>query len=366
MKVFDISMPTDTVSVQSGGETSVTFTVTNRSGEALRGLVHLKPIEATEEEWLSVQSPSTIDFEKDASHQIEVGVNPPADAEPGTYKFSLIVASEKNPDEDYVEGVVKLDLTAPEPVPEKETPWPLIVAIGAGVLVLVGLGVLLYVLVGGEKPPEEGFPLPEMVGLPESEAVTMLEALGLKTTTRKQPNEEAPEGNVLEQTPAGQTEVTRGEKVTLVVATRPSSPKVKVPKVTGRSLEYAKGALESQGLRVHVVLQSDNVFEQFPNLDKSQVTPLHERRGLFEGGLSRGTFPGVTGAQKTKKSSGGSSKTGTALQSNMHVLQMERLPKAKLDSIVKSINGTVVKQKPGADEEVAKGTTVTVTIEPND
>lgn len=155
MKVFDLQIPTDTVSIESGQSTSVTFTATNRSDGPLTGLVHLQPRGSCAEEWLSVQGAQTLDFEEDGSHQIEVEVRLPDDAEPGSYDFALIVASEENPDEDYVEGVVQFDVAGAQPVPQKPSRWPLFVAIGVGVLVLIALGILLGVLLSdGEPEPE--------------------------------------------------------------------------------------------------------------------------------------------------------------------------------------------------------------------
>lgn len=327
MRIFDIQIPTDTVRVHAGGETSATFTVTNRSGRTLRGLVHLLPQGACQQEWLSVQGPSTIEFEEGASQQVEIGVSPPPDAEPGTHKFSLILASEENPDEDYVEGVVQFDVAEARPVPEKKPRWPLFAAIAAGVLVLIGLGILLATMLGG-KP--ETFPLPPLEGQARSEAVTLLEALHLKADIQEEENTEKPPEEVLHQDPPPDTQVSRGDTITLVVATRPGAQQVEVPPVEGQSLEFAKGALETRGFRVRAVLETKKQPEAGSGLERNLESMRRPRTTVRE----------------------------TVATKMFRIKNLDALSAAQ----IRRIDGKVIRQKPEAHQKAPEGSTVTVTI----
>lgn len=346
MKTFDLQIPTDTVRVEGGQETGVTFTVTNRSDQSLRGLVRLMPEGACRQEWLSVEGRSTIEFEAGASQQVEIAVSPPQGAPPGTHKFKLIVASEDNPDEDYVEGVVQFDVAESQPVPEKKARWPLFAAIAAGVVVLIVLAIVLVKVLGGGGG--EPFPVPKLAERPRSEAETLLEALRLKGEFEEEQNMQKPPGEVLRQDPPPDTQVSKGDVIKLWVATRPDIQQVDVPPVEGKSLEFAKGALETRGFRVHAVLQTRKRAEHVSGFTAGELEAIGPKRRLV-----------AETAEKTRKIEGAK---------EMPTSMMYRIRDFEALSVaaVRQIQGKVVKQNPGPNEKAPEGSVVTVTIHQED
>jgi serine/threonine-protein kinase len=89
--------------------------------------------------------------------------------------------------------------------------------------------------------------VPDVTGLTRESAEARLRDEGLEVSADEQESDE-PEGDVISQSPAGGTTVTRGETVTIVVST--GRPKVDVPDVVGMGEERAAAQLTAAGLTV--------------------------------------------------------------------------------------------------------------------
>lgn len=100
---------------------------------------------------------------------------------------------------------------------------------------------------------------PELTNVPDvrdkkaEEARHLLEEAGLVVNPklREEPHEEIPRGNVIEQSPAAGSQVSKGTRVTLTVSSGLETKTV--PDVTGQTLESARATLESAGFVVEVV-----------------------------------------------------------------------------------------------------------------
>ena len=100
---------------------------------------------------------------------------------------------------------------------------------------------------------------PELTNVPDvrdkkaEEARRLLEEAGLVVNPklREEPHEEIPRGNVIEQSPAAGSQVSKGTRVTLTVSSGLETKTV--PDVTGQTLESARTTLESAGFIVEVV-----------------------------------------------------------------------------------------------------------------
>jgi beta-lactam-binding protein with PASTA domain/tRNA A-37 threonylcarbamoyl transferase component Bud32 len=90
--------------------------------------------------------------------------------------------------------------------------------------------------------------VPDMVGRNEDAARSALEDDGLKVTVRRQDSQDEDPGTVLQQDPAGGTEVDAGSSVTLTVAREPRE--VQVPDVTGEDAADAVARLSDDGFRI--------------------------------------------------------------------------------------------------------------------
>lgn len=113
--------------------------------------------------------------------------------------------------------------------------------------------VTIYVSKGGEE-----IEMPELTGLSKSDAEAQLKKMGLKlgSVYEKYSNEEA--GTVIKQDPKAGTKISRGQTVDITVSKGKQSHKVSVPDVTGVSLDAAKAALQSRGLRVGSVSKQES------------------------------------------------------------------------------------------------------------
>lgn len=113
--------------------------------------------------------------------------------------------------------------------------------------------VTIYVSKGGEE-----IEMPDLTGLSKSDAEAQLKKMGLKlgSVYEKYSNEEA--GTVIKQDPKADTKISRGQTVDITVSKGKQSHKVSVPDVTGVSLDAAKAALQSRGLRVGSVSKQES------------------------------------------------------------------------------------------------------------
>ena len=87
--------------------------------------------------------------------------------------------------------------------------------------------------------------VPDVTGLSRDSAESRLRAEGLGVSVAEQESDET-EGDVISQSPAGGTELTKGETVTITVST--GRPQVDVPDVIGLSERSASSKLRSAGL----------------------------------------------------------------------------------------------------------------------
>jgi beta-lactam-binding protein with PASTA domain/predicted Ser/Thr protein kinase len=94
--------------------------------------------------------------------------------------------------------------------------------------------------------------LPDVLGLDESVASSQLDKLGLIVNVDTK-DDDAPEGTVIGQDPGPDSELLRGDPVTIIVSSGAGS--VIVPDVVGQSEDAARQLLQSRGLSVDVVEQ---------------------------------------------------------------------------------------------------------------
>ena len=102
--------------------------------------------------------------------------------------------------------------------------------------------------------------VPELVGLKEPEARNELKRAGLKVgEVTERPDEEAPEGEVIDSDPNAGEEVDEGTRVDLVVSSGPEP--ASVPFVVGLSEDNAVAAIEGAGLEAEVRREEDDAPE---------------------------------------------------------------------------------------------------------
>jgi beta-lactam-binding protein with PASTA domain len=99
-------------------------------------------------------------------------------------------------------------------------------------------------------PPPAALKVPQVTGLPEPEARSVLEDIGLQVQPRREASEAIVAGNATRTDPPAGTEVERDAPVVLFVSSGPASQPVRVPDVRGESRASAVALLRAAGLRV--------------------------------------------------------------------------------------------------------------------
>ena len=152
-RVFAITAATDTVRIDKQRQGEATFTVTNTSGQPLRGRANVVATAPAHAEWFTIVGADERDFGVEATDQMQVKISLPADVPEGNYHFQIDFISVDNPDEDYAEGPSISFAVAPPPPPPKPFPWWIIIVI---VSVIVG-GIVLWKVLDKPEPvqPDE-------------------------------------------------------------------------------------------------------------------------------------------------------------------------------------------------------------------
>ncbi len=149
----------------------------------------------------------------------------------------------------------------------------------------------------------ETFPMPNVVGLQEVDARGLLTAQGFTNIeTRLEPDDEAEENEVVDQTPEPETQVAKSTLVTLIVSSGPEQ--VPVPDVSGRTVTEASNLLGQSGFTVGQTFEevSDSVPEgRVIRTDPAAETPL-DRGSTVNLVVSTGSatveVPSVTGLEE--------------------------------------------------------------------
>ncbi|WP_224241333.1 MXAN_6577-like cysteine-rich protein [Hyalangium gracile] len=151
-RVFAITTPAATITLEPSGRGEVSFTVSNVTDGLLRAKASLVPSSALPGEWLSLRGSVLRDMPPGSTEVFTVEIQVPAGTAPGPRTFSLVVADNDVPDERFAEGpAVSVSVSAPVAAPARGSPWWL-VAVGVGVVVAGGVAAFLA-LRDGEPPP---------------------------------------------------------------------------------------------------------------------------------------------------------------------------------------------------------------------
>jgi hypothetical protein len=151
-RAFDITATTSSVRLDASGLGEVSFTVTNALRQAVSVRASVEPVGNARAEWMSFPDGMERVLSPDGTAVIPVRIAAPTGTPPGSYSFSLVVASISNPDEHYDRGPTVAFTVAEATAPVKKPfPW-WIVALAAGVLIIGGGVVAILASRGGEAP----------------------------------------------------------------------------------------------------------------------------------------------------------------------------------------------------------------------
>ena len=158
---------------------------------------------------------------------------------------------------------------------EKGSPVPVILAIGAIIIFLAGIGYFLWVSFLGPllNPNIPLYTTPQVVGMTLEEAQNDSDVLenGFTVEIEKTvESEEYPEGEIIEQSPKADTQVQSGERTIKVTVSGGSASDIKMGDYENKKLDEVKTLLESKGIVVKVEEQAseevtkDYIISQSP------------------------------------------------------------------------------------------------------
>jgi serine/threonine-protein kinase len=195
--------------------------------------------------------------------------------------------------------------------------------------------------------------LPNVAGLSAAKAAAKLRKAGLKTTTKTEASKTVQAGLVIDTEPPAETEVQEGHVVTLIVSSGPAP--VRVPDVTGESLEAAEATLTNSELLVGAITKkvsstqtAGTVLAQSPASgsslhagDKVNLTVAQAPKEV--------EVPSVVGAA--------SAAATTALKHAGFKVKSKSHPTTEQSQV-----GVVLEQSPEGGGRARKGTTVTISV----
>ncbi|MBM7116788.1 hypothetical protein [Archangium primigenium] len=153
-RAFDLTATTPQVDLDASGHGEVAFTLSNRLGTAVGVRATVEPSGGTPAGWMTFPEGAERALAPDGTAVLPVRITVPPGTPPGAYGFSVVVASQANPDEHYDRSpAVAFRVVAAAPVAKKRFPW-WIVALAAGVLLIGGGGLALFLSRGSPPPPK--------------------------------------------------------------------------------------------------------------------------------------------------------------------------------------------------------------------
>jgi serine/threonine-protein kinase len=193
--------------------------------------------------------------------------------------------------------------------------------------------------------------VPPVEGLSESEATGTISKAGFNPKVTHTFSDTVEKGQVISQSPAPGTELTKGRTITLSVSKGREG--VAVPKLTGLSQEDAEAQLKDLGL-------SSKVTEQESTKDPGSVIAQDPPAGTT---VDKGAEVSLTVAKARPEVPDVSTDNPTAEDAQKELEQAGFKVKVKQDPTAPpEFSGLVVKQDPAPGEQRSTGATVTITV----
>ncbi len=195
--------------------------------------------------------------------------------------------------------------------------------------------------------------LANVAGLSAAKAQEKLRKAGFKTTTKSESSKTVPSGQVIGTEPSAETEIQEGHLVTLLVSSGPAP--IRVPDVTGQSLEAAEATLTNAELAVGTVTRRVS-STQTPGtvLAQSPTTGT----SVHAGGKVNLTVAKAPREVEVPNVVGAAEAAATAALEHAG-LKVHSEPHATTEQ---SQVGVVLEQSPAGKEKARKGTTVTIAV----
>jgi eukaryotic-like serine/threonine-protein kinase len=219
-----------------------------------------------------------------------------------------------------------------------------------GLLLVAALAAGAFFLFSRDSGPVQ-VAVPEVVGTDRADALTALRGAGFATDTVKRTSAERPEGTVISTDPKGGTKADKGSTVRVVVSSGPAT--AQVPSVDGLTRSQARARLRRLGFQIEERRESSDTVPAGKAIRTSPPANTTLEKGrqvilLISSGKEQVAVPDVTGQRFDQ-----ANKTLTDLGFKV----------SRRDQVSASEDpGTVLKQSPGANQKIDKGSTITLAV----
>jgi serine/threonine-protein kinase len=217
--------------------------------------------------------------------------------------------------------------------------------------ILLGVVVLVLALFLGDSGSKGTASVPNVIGQSYDAAKANLEKAGFKVTRDDAASDTVPLGQVIAQKPDAGTTINKGGTVTLSVSSGPGD--AAVPNVVGQSSENATTLLTTAGFKVAKLEQPSDQVPANIVVSSDPAAGAKTQKG------STVTITVSTGAQKVAVPNVVGQDQATAANTLGQAGFSTKVVSQASDTVP---SGKVIKTDPGAGTELAKGSTVNVTV----
>jgi eukaryotic-like serine/threonine-protein kinase len=219
-----------------------------------------------------------------------------------------------------------------------------------GLLLVAALAVGGYFLFGRDSGPAQ-VAVPDVIGTDRAAALEALRREGFATHTVRRTSAERPENTVIATDPKGGTKADKGSTVRVVVSSGPA--KAQVPSVDGLTRSQARARLRRLGFRIEERRESSDTVPSGKAIRTSPPAKTTLEKGqqvmlLISTGKEQVEVPDVTGQPFDQ--------AATTLTDRGFKVSRRDQVNASEDP------GTVLKQSPGANQKIDKGSTITLAV----
>jgi beta-lactam-binding protein with PASTA domain/predicted Ser/Thr protein kinase len=221
---------------------------------------------------------------------------------------------------------------------------------------LVGLLLVLALAAGGyyvfarDRGPAQ-VAVPDVVGTDQAAATRALHTDGFATTVVKKTSAERPEGTVIGTDPKGAAKADKGSTVRVIVSSGPAT--ASVPSVDGLTRSQARARLRRLGFQIEERRESSDTVPSGKAIRTSPPAQTTLEKGsqvilLISSGVEQVQVPDVTGQSFDQANK-------QLTDRGFKVVRRDQ-PNQSEDP------GTVLKQSPGANQKLDKGSTITLAV----
>jgi eukaryotic-like serine/threonine-protein kinase len=217
-------------------------------------------------------------------------------------------------------------------------------------LLIAAVAVGGYLLYDSRRGPAQAT-VPDVVGADQAAAIRALQRQGFRTRSVSRTSSDQAKGTVIKTDPGANDKADKGSLVTLTVSGGPGT--AKVPTVGGLTRSSARGRLRRAGFEIEERRESsDNVPDgQAIRTSPPSGTTLEKGQSvilLLSTGKEQVEVPDVTGQSFDQ--------ANTTLTARGFKVQRNDQPSSSEDP------GTVLKQSPGANQKIDKGSTIQLAV----